>query len=82
LDATEALVKGVTEDPPDTLKGVKVVRVEDLDGVKLHGADGSWLLLRRSGTEPVLRIYAEGPSEERVAELLKWGIRRAKRAEG
>jgi len=81
-EAAEALVKGVQEDPPDVLKGVKVVRVEDLDGLKLHGADGSWLLLRRSGTEPVLRIYAEGPSEERVAELLKWGIRRAKRMGG
>jgi phosphomannomutase len=81
LEAAEALVRGVTEDPPDALKGVKVLRVEDLDGVKMHCADGSWLLLRRSGTEPLLRIYAEGPSEERVAELLKWGIRRAKRAE-
>lgn len=81
LEATEAVVEQVAEDPPEAVKGVKVVRVEDLDGVKLHGADGSWLLLRRSGTEPLLRIYAEGPSEERVAELLKWGIRRAKRAE-
>lgn len=81
-EAAEALVRSVREDPPDVIKGIKVVRVEDLDGVKLHGADGSWLLLRQSGTEPLLRVYAEGPSEERVADLLKWGIRRAKRAEG
>jgi len=44
-----------------------------MDGVKYIFADDSWLLIRPSGTEPVLRVYAEGRSEEMVKELLKYG---------
>jgi len=36
-------------------------------------ADDSWLLIRPSGTEPSLRVYAEGRSEQMVQELLKYG---------
>ena len=36
-------------------------------------ADDSWLLIRPSGTEPVLRVYAEGKSEEMVQALLAYG---------
>jgi phosphomannomutase len=42
-------------------------------GFKLRFADGSWLLFRFSGTEPVLRVYAEAPSKNRVAQLLEAG---------
>jgi len=47
--------------------------VRELDGLKLLFRDGRWLLLRPSGTEPVIRIYAEAPSGEEVATLLTWG---------
>jgi len=47
--------------------------VRDLDGLKFLFQDGSWLLLRPSGTEPVLRVYAEAPSPEEVEQLLDWG---------
>jgi len=47
--------------------------VRDLDGIKLFFQDGSWLLLRPSGTEPVLRVYAEALSPEGVEQLLDWG---------
>ncbi len=49
------------------------VEVRELDGLKFLFRDGRWLLLRPSGTEPVIRIYAEAPSGEEVEQLLAWG---------
>jgi phosphomannomutase len=43
---------------------------EEKDGVKLNFADGSWILFRKSGTEPMIRIYAESPKAARVGEML------------
>ena len=43
------------------------------DGFKLLLADGSWLLVRPSGTEPKMRVYAEAGSPERVEQLLDAG---------
>ncbi|MDR3736154.1 MAG: phosphoglucomutase/phosphomannomutase family protein [Acidobacteriaceae bacterium] len=61
--------------------GMKVLRVETLDGIKffLDNPGGkknpktaeTWLLLRASGTEPLLRVYCEGPSKETVAKVLE-----------
>jgi phosphomannomutase len=50
-----------------------VARVDTLDGVKFVMSDGSWLLIRPSGTEPVLRIYAEAPTSDTVKALLEAG---------
>jgi phosphomannomutase len=50
--------------------------VETLDGTKLLFADESWLLFRQSGTEPVLRIYAEATSKEKTEALLDEGERK------
>jgi phosphomannomutase len=47
-----------------------VVRREDLDGVKMYLDNGAWLLVRPSGTEPLLRVYTEAPSERIVHEVL------------
>jgi phosphomannomutase len=58
---------------PETVAGVAVEDVNDADGYKALLADGSWLLVRPSGTEPKLRIYAEAEREDRVAELLAAG---------
>ena len=58
---------------PGTVAGVDVERVNDADGFKVLLADGSWLLVRPSGTEPKLRVYAEAESEARVDELLRAG---------
>ncbi|MCW3978777.1 MAG: phosphoglucosamine mutase [Candidatus Bathyarchaeota archaeon] len=44
--------------------------VETIDGVKLGYPDGSWILIRPSGTEPIFRLYAEAVSPERVEELI------------
>jgi phosphomannomutase len=48
--------------------------VDARDGVKYVARDSTWLMLRGSGTEPVLRIYAEGKSDEDVRRLLKFGV--------
>jgi alpha-D-glucose phosphate-specific phosphoglucomutase len=65
---------------PDHIAGVEVERVETTDGVKYYLADGSWLLIRPSGTEPVLRVYAEAANDDRVAALLGFGEEMAKKS--
>jgi phosphomannomutase len=55
--------------PPSEVAGRKVVSVNNADGVKFLLDDNSWLLLRASGTEPLLRAYMEATSEEGVAAL-------------
>ncbi len=49
----------------------KVERVETIDGIKYHLDNGGWMMLRASGTEPVLRIYAEGNSQEEALDILE-----------
>lgn len=72
-DAVSARLAALLADPPTTLAGVAVREVNRLDGCKLLLADGSWLLLRPSGTEPLLRCYAEAASSRRVNEILSAG---------
>ncbi len=55
------------------LQGKKVVEVKDFDGVKLICEDESWLMLRPSGTEPIVRAYSEAKSVKRAKELVKYG---------
>lgn len=52
--------------------GVKVASIDKQDGTKICFEDDSWLLIRFSGTEPLLRVYSEAPSNDRVAELLNY----------
>ncbi|MCI0565068.1 MAG: hypothetical protein MN733_41915, partial [Nitrososphaera sp.] len=58
---------------PAAIDGVAVEDVQTTDGVKYYLEDGSWLLIRPSGTEPVLRVYAEAPDDNRVRALLGFG---------
>lgn len=50
-----------------------IVKIESLDGIKLNFSDESWILFRASGTEPLLRIYAEGRSMDQAKLLLSEG---------
>ncbi len=68
-----SLVARLSENPPTKLESFKVSDVETLDGTKLVLDDESWLLFRQSGTEPVLRIYAEATSREKMNQLLNTG---------
>jgi alpha-D-glucose phosphate-specific phosphoglucomutase len=69
----KALVARLRDDAPGQIAGIKVGEVSVLDGVKYVMADDSWLLIRPSGTEPVLRVYAEGRSEAAMKALLGYG---------
>jgi len=62
-------VKAKLDNPPATLGGVPVVEINRADGLKLILQDGSWVLLRLSGTEPVARCYVESHSEGGLVEL-------------
>ena len=61
------------DNAPDAIGGEKVSEVSTKDGVKYILADNSWLLIRPSGTEPVLRVYAEGRTDEMLQALLAYG---------
>jgi phosphomannomutase len=67
------IVARLTERAPSELAGQSVVELSTLDGVKYILADDAWLLIRPSGTEPVLRVYAEGRSADEVEALLSYG---------
>ncbi len=71
MDVNERLIARALAGELDASFPVEVRSREDKDGVKLNFADGGWLLLRKSGTEPMLRIYCESPDEARVEELLE-----------
>ncbi len=72
-DRKAAVVSALGSNLPDRIADVEVASVNDADGFKIQLVDGSWLLVRPSGTEPKLRIYAEAESEDRIAALLSEG---------
>jgi len=55
--------------------GKPVVETKDYDGLKLICSDGSWLMFRGSGTEPIMRVYAESKSLAKTKKLLAFGRR-------
>jgi alpha-D-glucose phosphate-specific phosphoglucomutase len=67
------MVRMMVNESPPSIDGVVVDEIQTTDGVKYYLEDGSWLLIRPSGTEPVLRVYAEALEEERVKSLLAFG---------
>jgi phosphomannomutase len=75
LEKRSALMEKLRNNPPDKLLKSPVAEVRSYDGVKFIARDSSWLMLRGSGTEPVLRIYAEAESESAVHKLLQFGER-------
>jgi len=74
LEKRAALMEFLKSHPPRKLLRAPVVKVDARDGVKFVAADATWLMLRGSGTEPVLRIYAEAKTDAAVQKLLKRGI--------
>ena len=61
------------ENLPSTLLGKKVIEVKDYDGIKLICEDDSWLMFRGSGTEPIMRTYAEAKNLNQAKKLLTLG---------
>ena len=71
---TQILLDGA----PSSIGGETVTNILTTDGVKYLLEDDSWLLIRPSGTEPVLRVYAEGRSANMVKALIGYGEQVAK----
>lgn len=71
------LMASLSANPPKNILGKKVVDIKTTDGHKFICDDGSWLMLRLSGTEPILRVYAEAPTEKQALEILEFGKGRA-----
>jgi phosphomannomutase len=69
----QELVAQLSAIPPASFAAFDVTKVETTDGAKLIFDDESWLLFRPSGTEPVLRIYSEATSVEKMNSLLSAG---------
>ncbi len=66
----EAIEAHVQASEPDSIAGLAVVGRDQIDGYRFHLEGGWWLLMRFSGTEPLLRIYAEMPTADQVQDAL------------
>lgn len=66
-------LKAKLTEEPSSLGGRKIKQINRIDGVKIIFQDDSWLLVRPSGTEPLVRIYAESEKAEDVEVLLEQG---------
>jgi phosphomannomutase len=75
LEKRAALMEFLKTRPPKKLLRSPLAKVDSRDGVKFVAEDSTWLMLRGSGTEPVLRIYAEARSDADVQKLLKLGVK-------
>jgi phosphomannomutase len=75
LEASRQLIVELGDRPPQDIANQSVHGIQTLDGVKLLLEGDAWILFRRSGTEPVLRIYCEAPTAARTREILSGGIR-------
>ena len=78
----QELIARLAKTPPAKLAGFTVTGVETMDGTKLLFADESWLLFRQSGTEPVLRVYAEATDLKKMQALLAAGEELARNDSG
>ncbi len=72
-DDRQTLSGRLTQSPINSIAGIEVAKLDTTDGFRYLLADDSWLLIRFSGTEPLIRIYAEGHSPEQVQKLLDSG---------
>ena len=66
----KTISKRIDSSNPTMLGGMKILKTNNLDGLKFYLEDGFWCLIRFSGTEPLLRLYAEGISPQHTSEIL------------
>jgi alpha-D-glucose phosphate-specific phosphoglucomutase len=72
-DERQKLTEKLAQSSVSSIAGIKVAKLDTTDGYKYCMTDDAWLLLRFSGTEPLIRVYAEGHSPEQVQKLLESG---------
>jgi len=75
IEAGQAVIEKWKTAAPATFGGRRVQEIGKLDGVKVFLEKDSWILFRQSGTEPLLRVYCEAPTEQAVAEIMSSGLR-------
>lgn len=78
ISAGEKLVSRLRVETPTRFAGFEVDHIETLDGTKLVFNDDSWILFRQSGTEPLLRVYCEATSQQKMKTMIDEGERLAK----
>jgi alpha-D-glucose phosphate-specific phosphoglucomutase len=64
----------IKDEKPAEIAGLKVTDINTTDGFKYEMEDGGWLLIRFSGTEPIIRVYTETTKQEKVSEILEAGL--------
>lgn len=67
----------IANDKPASLAGIPVVHINTLDGFRYEMDDGGWMLIRFSGTEPIIRVYTETTHQDKVQAILQDGLRLA-----
>src|SRR5207244_11690230 len=75
IQAGQAVVAKWKMDAPASFAGRKVRDVGKLDGSKIFLENDSWILFRQSGTEPLLRVYCEAPTEGAMIEIMAAGLK-------
>ena len=78
LEKRGKLMRYCAANPPAKLAGSRLDEVKTFDGVKYIAENGVWLMLRGSGTEPILRIYAEAKSDFDARKLIRLGVKLTK----
>ncbi len=71
----ESRVQAILSAHPETLGGLKVVELVTVDGYLFRLEDGGWLLIRFSGTEPLIGVYTETTHEDRVDDIIADGLK-------
>lgn len=72
-DKKKKLMENLKTNPPKRIIDKEIIKIKDTDGYKFMCEDGSWMMMRLSGTEPILRVYAEASSEKRAFDILEFG---------
>ena len=72
MDVRAKLLDRLSQDTPTEVAGKAVKDCLSIDGYKFRLEDDSWLLIRFSGTEPVLRLYCQAPNMPEVRKTLEW----------
>jgi phosphomannomutase len=67
--------KSIINSNPEHIGGIRVLNLDSTDGFKFNLEDGGWMLIRFSGTEPIMRVYCETTQREKVKAILDDGLR-------
>lgn len=69
-ESKEALMKALSDKPLEAVAGKKLSQIVKTDGIEMIFDDGSWILARPSGTEPIVRTYYESSSEDKLRDIV------------